>query len=60
MIRSIPTLMAIREGIVVFSQAGALPKSALDDLIGQVKALDMDKVRADIAKAEEKRNEADK
>jgi len=49
-IRSIPTLMIIRENIVVFSQAGALPKAALQDLITQVKALDMDEIRAEVAK----------
>jgi thioredoxin 1 len=40
-IMSIPTLMILREGVVVFSQAGALPEAALEDLIGQVRALDM-------------------
>jgi thioredoxin 1 len=49
-IRSIPTLMIFRDGIQIFSQPGALPGHALDDLIGQVKALDMDEVRAEIAK----------
>ena len=49
-IRSIPTLMIFRDGIQLFSQPGALPGHALDDLIGQVKALDMDEVRAEIAK----------
>lgn len=49
-IRSIPTLMMIRENIVVFSQAGALPKEALQDVIRQVKALDMDEVRAAVAR----------
>ena len=48
-IRSIPTLMVIRENIMIFQQAGALPKSALEDLIQQVKDLDMDEVRAKIA-----------
>jgi thioredoxin 1 len=48
-IRSIPTLMIFRDGIQLFSQPGALPGHALDDLIGQVKALDMDQVRAEIA-----------
>jgi thioredoxin 1 len=48
-IRSIPTLMIFRDGIGVFSQAGALPRRALDDLLGQVRALDMDAVRAEIA-----------
>ena len=44
-IMSIPTLMIFRDGILMFSQAGALPKAALDDLIGQVEALDMAEVR---------------
>ncbi len=49
-IRSIPTLMIFRDGIQLFSQPGALPAKALEDLIGQVKALDMDEVRAEIEK----------
>lgn len=49
-IRSIPTLMAFRDGIGVFAQAGALPRHVLDDLIGQIRALDMDAVRAEVAK----------
>jgi thioredoxin 1 len=52
-IMSIPTLMIFRDGIGVFSQAGALPRPALDDLIGQVRALDMDAVRAEIEKVTE-------
>lgn len=48
-ISSIPTLMAFREGILVFSQAGALPESALDQVIDAVKGLDMDDVRQQIA-----------
>ncbi len=48
-IRSIPTIMAFRDGILVFNQAGALPPAALEDLITQVKALDMDEVRKEIA-----------
>lgn len=48
-IMSIPTLMAFRDGILVFSQPGALPAAALDDLITQVRGLDMDDVRAQIA-----------
>lgn len=48
-IQSIPTLMAFRDGILVFAQAGALPAAALDDLIGQVRGLDMDRVRAEVA-----------
>jgi len=51
-IRSIPTLMIFREGILLFSQPGALPETALEDLIAQVGALDMDDVRAQIADAE--------
>jgi thioredoxin 1 len=49
-ISSIPTLMAFREGVLVFSQPGALPSSALDQVIDAVKGLDMDEVRAEVAK----------
>ena len=48
-IMSIPTLMAFRDGILLYSQPGALPAAALEDLIRQVKALDMDAVRAEVA-----------
>jgi len=48
-IRSIPTIMAIRDGVIVFSQPGALPESALESLISQVRALDMDEVRKHVA-----------
>ena len=48
-ITSIPTLMIFRDGILLFSQPGALPGSALDDLITQVLALDMDEIRKEIA-----------
>jgi thioredoxin 1 len=51
-IRSIPTLMILRDKVLLFSQPGALPEAALEDLIRQVRALDMDKVRADIAAQE--------
>ncbi len=51
-IRSIPTLMIFRDQIIIFSQAGALPAAALDDIVGKAKALDMDIVRAEIAKQE--------
>jgi len=47
-IMSIPTLMIFRDGILLFSQPGALPKAALEDLITQAEGLDMDKVRAEI------------
>ncbi len=48
-IRSIPTIMAFREGVLVFNQAGALPAAQLEELVTQVKALDMDEVRKQIA-----------
>ena len=54
-IQSIPTLMAFREGVIVFAQPGALPAAALEDVIAQVHALDMEEVhravaeRADVA-----------
>jgi thioredoxin len=49
-IRSIPTLMIFREEIVLFSQAGALQASQLEDVIGKVKELDMENVREEVAK----------
>lgn len=48
-IRSIPTIMAFKEGVLVFAQPGALPAPALEELITKVKNLDMDEVRATIA-----------
>ena len=48
-IMSIPTLMIFREQVLVFSQPGALPAAALDDLIAQVRALDMDDVHRAVA-----------
>jgi thioredoxin 1 len=48
-IRSIPTLMAFRDGILLYKEAGALPKDALNQLVDQVKGLDMDDVRRQIA-----------
>ncbi len=50
-IMSIPTLMIFRDGIQLFSQPGALPKSALDDLIRQVRELDMDEIRKELSDA---------
>jgi thioredoxin 1 len=50
-IRSIPTLMAFRDGILLYKEAGALPKDALAQLVAQVKALDMDDVRRQVAEA---------
>ena len=52
-IRSIPTLMVFREKIIIFSQPGAMPGSAFEEVIAKAKTLDMDQVRAEIA-AEEK------
>jgi thioredoxin 1 len=52
-IRSIPTLMILRDKVLLFSQPGALPEAGLEDLIRQVRALDMEKVRADIAAQEQ-------
>jgi thioredoxin 1 len=51
-VSSIPTLMVFREGLLVFSQAGALPPPALDQLIAAVRDLDMDDVRRQIAEQE--------
>ncbi|MBS1836341.1 MAG: thioredoxin [Actinobacteria bacterium] len=48
-IMSIPTLMMFRDGVLLFSQPGALPRQALDDLIRQARELDMDEVRAELA-----------
>jgi thioredoxin 1 len=49
-IEGIPTLMAFREGVLVFNQAGALPASALKQVIDAVKGLDMEEVHAEVAK----------
>ena len=48
-VMSIPALMIFRQGVLVFSQPGALPPAALEDLIGQVKALDMEEVHRAVA-----------
>ena len=52
-IRSIPTLMIFRDEILVFSQPGAIPGSALDDLIAEAEALDMDEVRRQVAERQD-------
>jgi thioredoxin 1 len=49
-ITSIPTLMIIRDSVVVYAQPGALPEQALEELITKAEALDMDEVRASLAK----------
>ena len=51
-ISSIPTLMAFRDGILVFAQPGALPPASFEQLIGAVRGLDMDEVRRQVAEAE--------
>ena len=56
-IQSIPTLMVFREKVLLFSQAGALSPAALEDLITQVKGLDMDEVHAEIAKQQAEAND---
>lgn len=57
-IRSIPTLMVFREQVLLFSQAGALTEGQLQELVTQVKAVDMEKVHADIA-AQQEADDAD-
>ncbi len=52
-IRSIPTLMVSRDGIILLNQAGMLPEEAFDKLINHVKGLDMDKIREEMANDEE-------
>ena len=54
-ITSIPTLMAFRDGVLLFNQAGALPGAALEQLIAALKAVDMDAVRAEIASQDAER-----
>ncbi len=57
-IRSIPTLMILRDQVLIFAQPGALPEPALEDLLRQVRALDMEKVRAQIAEQEQQQKKA--
>lgn len=52
-IRSIPTLMAFRDNVMIFNQAGALPEAALRDLIEQIKSLDMQDVHRQIAEQQQ-------
>lgn len=58
-ITSIPTLVAFRDGVMVFNQPGAIGGAQLDDLIGQIEALDMDALRAEIAAEADSDPEAD-
>ena len=55
-VSSIPTLMVFRDGILVFSQAGALPPAALDQLIAAVRGLDMDEVHRQVAAQEQEQS----
>jgi thioredoxin 1 len=57
-IQSIPTLMVFRDRVLLFRQAGALPPTALADIVSQAKALDMEKVRAEIAEQQAKEQAA--
>jgi len=59
-VRAIPTLMAFRDGILVFSQAGALPGKAVEELITKIGALDMDEVRRKVAEVKKAQEEAEK
>jgi thioredoxin 1 len=56
-ITAIPTLVALRDGIPLFAQAGMLPEAALDELVTKINALDMDEVRRQVAKAEHDEHE---
>ncbi|MEV8513235.1 thioredoxin domain-containing protein [Dactylosporangium sp. NPDC051484] len=51
-IRSIPTLMIVRDGVALYSEPGALPQQALESLIQQARDLDMDEVRAKVAETQ--------
>lgn len=53
-IRSIPTLMVFRENVILYSEAGALPPAALENILGQAKALDMAEVHREIAEQKAK------
>jgi thioredoxin 1 len=54
-VESIPTLVVIRDRIMIASQPGMLPAEVLEDLIGQVKGLDMDQVRREMAQTAERK-----
>ncbi|HEX8988656.1 MAG TPA: thioredoxin [Rhodocyclaceae bacterium] len=57
-VRSIPTLMVFREQVILYAEAGALPPAALDEIVQQVRALDMDAVRKEIEAQEGQQGEA--
>ncbi|MDO0916721.1 thioredoxin [Streptomyces sp. DT2A-34] len=56
-VQSIPTLAIIRDKVAIFSQPGALPESALEDLIAQSRKIDMDEVRKQIAEEQKKQGQ---
>lgn len=58
-ISSIPTLMVFRDGILLYNSPGALPAEALEEIIGAVKGLDMDEVRAEVQKQLSEANQSD-
>ena len=57
-ITSIPTLMAFRDGVLVFAQPGALPAQAVEEVISQTRALDMESIKAEIAAEQAKQGDA--
>jgi len=59
-IRSIPTLMIFRDQIAIFSQAGMLPESALEEVIGKVRELDMDQVRKEVEEQQQQQQQQTK
>jgi thioredoxin 1 len=58
-IRSIPTLMIFRDRVLLFAQPGALPQELLEEILGKVRALDIDQVRAEIAKQQAAKEQPD-
>jgi thioredoxin 1 len=50
-VRSIPTVMAVRDGVIVYAEPGALPENSLESIIEQVRALDMDEIRSRLAQS---------
>jgi thioredoxin 1 len=57
-IRSIPTLMILRDSVVLFAQAGMLPEQALEELVAKARAIDMDEVRRGIEAEKAKRSQS--
>ncbi len=59
-IRSIPTLMVLRDGVLLAAQPGAVPAAGIDELVRKVKALDMDEVRRNVVQKEQKEHKRPK